>query len=203
MRSVSRIAWVLLFVLTLQSQTTVKRRKKAPETVRPECSSGAICFSGEVFAGAEYHRRLTDHLEFALQRGWTIAIVPMRTESDCLEFASVVNSPYRSHRALDIDMSYGVTAEWEVADASREFKFVTNCSDYRTEMARLQVVMWPASGTEQQYREAMATLGTSPLGKGRLWITDSKVTHADDTADDRGGKIEWMKFSVEIRLPGK
>jgi hypothetical protein len=48
---------------------------------------------------------------------------------------------------------------------------------------------------------ALAKLGTSPLGKGRLWITASRISQAGDSPDNKAGKIEWMKFSVEIILP--
>ena len=47
----------------------------------------------------------------------------------------------------------------------------------------------------------MKKLGTTARGKGRLWITDSRISHSDDTPVEKLGKIEWMKFSVEILLP--
>ncbi|MGD0869758.1 MAG: hypothetical protein ABSB88_09425 [Bryobacteraceae bacterium] len=57
------------------------------------------------------------------------------------------------------------------------------------------------SPTPEKYEEALAKLGTSLLGKGRLWITDAKISHSGDTPDEKLGKIEWMTFSVEITLP--
>jgi hypothetical protein len=60
-----------------------------------------------------------------------------------------------------------------------------------------------AYANEQQYKEALAKLGTSALGIGRLWITDSKITHANDTGDNKLGTIQWMKFTLEIKLPDK
>jgi hypothetical protein len=136
-----------------------------------------------------------------LERGWNIGVVPARAEGDCREFASVVNAPYRAHRSLYIDTSYGWRAEDEVSYSPREFRFVTNCGDYRTESGRLNIVMWPYTATQQKYEEAMAKLGTSPLGTGRLWITHSKIDHSRDTPVDKLGKITWMRFSVEIKLP--
>jgi hypothetical protein len=47
----------------------------------------------------------------------------------------------------------------------------------------------------------MDKLGRSPQGKGRLWITGSKISHEDDTDENKLGRIEWMTFSVEIVLP--
>ena len=133
---------------------------------------------------------LTDNLAFVLEPGWTIAIVPKRPEGDCREFASVANAPYRAHRDLYIDTSYGWTAEEEVSTSPREFRFVTNCADYRTESDRLAIVMWPYTSTDEKYQEALAKLGTLARGTGRLWITGSKTSHTDDTAANQVGKIE-------------
>jgi hypothetical protein len=152
-------AFALLCALILDAQRDYTRRK-VPETKPPACAPAAICFSGEVSANQEFHKTLNVDLEFVLSPGWTITIRPNRPEGDCDEMASVVNAPYRAHRDLNIDTSYGWKAEWEVS-----------------------------------------SLGTSRLGTGRLWITNSKITHADDTSEDQLGKIEWMKFSVEITLP--
>jgi len=44
-------------------------------------------------------------------------------------------------------------------------------------------------------------LGASQLGTGRLWITKAKTSHASDDSEDKSGKIEWMQFAVEIKLP--
>ena len=62
-------------------------------------------------------------------------------------------------------------------------------------------MLWGNNVTQQEYDEALAKLATSPLGKGHLWITDSKITHSGDTPDNKLGKITWMKFAVEIKLP--
>ena len=167
---------------------------------KPVCRTGAICFSGVVSAGKEFHKDLNSELEFVLAGGWTIAIAPKRPEKDCDEFASVVNAPYRAHQQLYIDTSYGWTAEEEVSTSPREFEFVTNCTDERVEAGRLSIVMWPYTATQEKYEEAMAKLGTSPLGHGRMWITGSTISHKDDTANEKLGKIERMTFSVEITL---
>jgi hypothetical protein len=191
-----------LFCISIANAQSVKTApRKVPGTDKPVCSAGAICFSGEVSAGGEFRRSLNTELGFVLAGGWEIAIVPKHPEGDCREFASVVNAPYRAHRDLDIDTSYGWTAEEAVSASPREFRFVTNCSDYRTESERLNIVLWPYTATPQKVNEAMARLGTSRLGKGRLWITDARVSHSDDTADEKLGRIEWMNFSVEIILP--
>lgn len=170
---------------------------------KPECARGAICFSGQVSEGEEFRKRINGDLEFVLEPGWTIRIVPTRPEGECTELAWVVNAPFRAHNALYIDMSYGVTAEDEVSGSPREFRFVTNCADYRVEDERVAVVLGPYTSSQEKYDAALAKLGSSPVGVGRMWITDSKVSHEEDTAEYKLGKIEWMKFSVEIRLPPK
>jgi hypothetical protein len=194
------LALSLLCALLASAQSVKRVPCKVPAT-EPACSREAICFSGKVSEGEEFRKTLNAELEFVLERGWNIAIVPKRPEGTCQEFASVVNRPYRAHRSLYIDTSYGWTAEDEVYASPREFRFVTNCTDYQTEFERLYIVLWPYTATPQKYEEASAKLGTSLLGKGRLWITDSKISHAGDTPDEKLGKIEWMRFSVEIELP--
>ena len=67
-----------------------------------------------------------------------------------------MNAPYRGHNALYIDESYGWSAEQEVSASPREFSFVMNCTDYRTEMARLNIVLWPYTATPKQAEEALA-----------------------------------------------
>jgi hypothetical protein len=193
---------LLLGALSASAQSVVKRQRKTPGAEKPECSQGAICFSGEVSHGAEFRKALDSGLEFLLALPSGIAIVPMQPQGDCRELASVVNGPYRAHRDLLFDTSYGWTAEQEVTTSPREFRFVTNCADYQTEYERLLIALGATTVTQQQYDAAVAALGTLAHGKGRLWITDSKVTHRNDTPDEKLGSVHWIRFSVEILLPG-
>lgn len=202
MLSVFLTAPALLLIFPALNPTTPSA--DANHASKPVCAAGAVCFSGEVSAGKEFHRAIDDALEFVLDpadAGWMIKIIPLHPQPQCDEFASVLTPPYRYHSALDIDMSYGVSAEEEIAESPRQFSFVTNCREYKTELDRLQIVLWPYSFTEQQVNKATADLGASPHGTGRLWITDSKIGHAADNADNKLGNIEWMRFTVEIRLP--
>lgn len=82
----------------------------------------------------------------------------------------------------------------------REFRFVLSCAEYRNASALLQIALWP-QGDASKLEEATAQLEALPTGKGRLWITDSRVTHAHDNVVAGNGAIEWIKFSVEIKLP--
>ena len=116
-------------------------QKTTANNNKPTCAVGAICFSGEVSAGNEFHKDLNDNFEFTLEGNWVIAVAPRHKEGNCDQFTSVVNPPYRAHNELEIDEQYGWTAEDEVSDSPREFSFVTSCSDYRVEFERLQLVL--------------------------------------------------------------
>lgn len=194
----------LFCVWTADAQGVRTARRKLPPPNEPACSQGAICFSGEVAAGQEFRKDLNSQLDFVLKPGWTIAIEPKHPRGDCRDgdFADVENPPYRAHREIYINASYGWTAEQEVSASPREFDFVTNCVDYRAESDRLGIVLWPYTAkSDKEYEEAMAKLGSVPLGKGRLWITGFKISHANDTPDQNEGEIESLQFSLEIVLP--
>jgi hypothetical protein len=133
--------------------------------------------------GQEFRRALNSDLEFVLEPGWTIAIIPKQPVGECREFAYAVNAPYHQHRDLDINVTYGWTAEDEVSASPRTFRFLTNCSDQQTEAERLDTVLWGGSVTRQKYDEALSKLGTSSLGQGSLWITDSRISHSGDTSE--------------------
>jgi hypothetical protein len=201
-RKAAILAFSLFCALATDAQSIKKTPRKMSRKDKPVCSPGAICFSGKVSEGEVFRKTLNSELDFVLEPGWgwTITIVTRRPEDGCAELASVVNPPYRGHRDLNLDTSYGVTAEEEVSNSPREFGFVTNCNDFRVEDERLMIVLG-YTATPQKADEALEKLGTSALGKGRLWITDSRISHARDTPDEKRGKIESMSFTVEVRLP--
>src|SRR5215831_4954433 len=130
---------VLGLALIANAQDSGKAPRKSLGREKPVCSRGAICFAGEVSEGQEFRHTLDATHELVLSpgsAGWTITIVPKQPEGNCVEFASVVTPPYRSHRDLDINTSYGWTAEEEVSKSPREFSFVTNCADLGLEFER-------------------------------------------------------------------
>jgi hypothetical protein len=86
-----------------------------------------------------------------------------------------------------------------VETSPRAFNFVTGCEEYRNASALLQTALWPERN-EKKFDEAVARLNALPTGQGRVWITGSKVTHSHDNVVAGNGAIEWMKFSVEIRI---
>jgi len=201
MNRLRTFALALLCVSIALSQNVTRTPRKVRVAQKPTCSPRAICFSGEVSAGEAFRKAINAELDFVLEPAWTITISPKRPDGDCREFVSVVNGPYSAHRVLYIDTSYGWTAEDEVSTSPREFVFVTNCADYRVESDRLGITLGSSPATQEEYDRTLARLGTLARGKGRLWIIDSKISHADDTPDNKLGAIEWMKFAVEISLP--
>jgi hypothetical protein len=171
-----------------------------------------LTFTGEASEGRTFRKDIGHGLDFVLMpnsdesTGWTIEVLPQRTPSDldCNDFAWVVTPPYHFWNALYLDTQYGITAQEAVRRSPREFSFVLNCADFKTESKRVELAIYPSTAPKQEVDEALARLGTSPLGEGRLWIVDSKVTpgHDSGTAEDLGA-IHWIKFKVEIKFPAE
>ena len=179
----------------------VKTLPRKQADAKPECAKGAICFSGEVSEGQEFRRAINPSLDFELREGgfgWVIAIIPHVVQAGCDEFVEVANSPYHAHRGFEIDAMYDWTAEDEVRASPREFEFVTTCADLNVESERLQKVLRPASDAE--FEEVLKKFLTSPMGKGRLWITGSRITHSRGLTPAQGA-LDWMAFNVELKLP--
>jgi hypothetical protein len=57
--------------------------------------------------------------------------------------------------------------------------------------------------SEKASANAMAKLGTSAMGSGKLTILDSKVSKSGkDEAGNDLLQVDWLKFQVDIVLPG-
>jgi hypothetical protein len=198
MRSLAILSILLFAALIVGPQSAAQNgkstkmmKKKVPGAAKPECAQGAICFSGEVREGQEFRRRLNDSLDFVLSLPGGIDIVTKSARAGCDPQLWVANPPFMAHHDTEIDAAYDWTAEQEVETSPREFRFFTNCEDYLTLSALSQADL-------EKYGSKLESLAK---GKGRLWITDSKVTHSHDSVSPGNGAIESMKFSVEITLP--
>jgi hypothetical protein len=113
----------------------------------------------------------------------------------------VVTPPYRFQNVRYLDTQYGIRAEEAVRYSPRPFSFVLNGADFETENKRVALAIYPNNAPKREVDDALAKLGTSPLGSGRLWIEDSKITPGH-TAEDLG-TIHWIKFKVEIKFPAE
>src|ERR1017187_4579684 len=96
-----------------------------------------------------------------------------------------------AHHDTEIDAAYDWTAEQEVQPPPRESPLVNRGPDY----SRLSEL---AGADPEKY---LANLTLLAKGEGRLWITDARVTHSHGINGKEQGAVEWIKFSVEIRLP--
>jgi hypothetical protein len=174
---------------TAQNQKKMPRKVQA--TAKPECVQGSICFSGEVHEGQEFRKNLSPDLDFVLRLPGGIDIVPTQDEGTCKLAAWVANPPIMAHHDTEIDAAYDWTAEQEVGAFLREFRFPTNCADYER--------LFSLSQTDPvKYFVELTSLAK---GQGRLWITDSRVTHPHGAVSNENGTVEWIKFSVEVKLP--
>ena len=172
----------------------------------------SISFSGEVSEGQTFRKSVGHGLDLVLTpasmgdgiSGWTIEVSPQGQPSDpeCTNYAWVVTPPYRFGNATYLDTQYGTTAQEAVRISPREFSFVLSCADFKTERGRLDIVLWPYTYSKEVADEALAKLGSSPLGTGRLWIRRYRITPGRKSgAEVDLGAIHWIKFKVEIKFP--
>jgi hypothetical protein len=182
-----------------------------------QCAEGqdrTIRFAGEVAQGLTYRKDIGHGLDFVLKplpapqsgdfTGWTIEVSPQGRQPDpvCRDFVWVGTPPYRFWNPRYLSTEYGVTAQEAVHISPREFNFVLNCDDFKTERQRVDRVLWPYSYSKKDVEDSLAKLGTSPQGSGQLWIKDSKYTPGDKSSDPvKLGAIHWIKFEVEIKFP--
>jgi hypothetical protein len=166
---------------------------------------------GEVAQGLTYRKSIGRGLDFVLSpdsmggsiTGWTIQVTPhgKPPDPDCTDYLWVITPPFRfwNHRYLSTE--YGNTAQEAVGFSPRDFNFVLNCADYKTERQRVDRVLWPYTYSKEDVDDSLAK-PMPPHGTGRLWIKDSKYTPGDKSANPVTlGEIHWIKFEVEIRFP--
>ena len=178
------------FLASAQGQKKMPKRNLA-EPSKPECAESAICFSGEVREGEQFRKDINADLEFVLRLPGDFQVELTHAEGSCKNLFWVADPPFHGHRQTEIDAEYDWTAEQEVETSPREFRFATNCAAYQT-LYNLE---------ETDIDKYIANFKSLANGEGRLWITDSRVTHSHGNISKEQGAIEWIKFSVEIKLP--
>ena len=193
----SAFSFVSYFVLALSSISAAPQDR-------------SVTFTGEATEGQTFRKNIGHGLDFVLMpnsigiTGWTLEVSPQGTPSDpdCRDFLWVVTPPYHFQNVRYLDTGYGMTAQKAVSFSPRDFSFVLNCADYETERRRVELVMYSSNASKEEVDEARAKLGSSPLGKGWLWIVDSRITPGHDGGTARElGAIHWIKFKVEIKFP--
>jgi hypothetical protein len=110
--------------------------------------------------------------------------------------------PYRDYNQRYLNTTYGTMAWQAIAMSPREFSFVLNSEDCRAEAAWVSALLFSNAPPEKEFAEARAKLGSSPRGRGNLWIDKSKISRAAHAIDGVNyGSIDWIQFHVEIRFP--
>ena len=163
-------------------------------------------FTGEAVEGQTFRKNIGRGLDFVLvptvdaSTGWTLEVLPQH--ASCEDLLWVVTPPYHFANARYLDTEYGITAQEAVHTSPREFSFVLNCADLERERKRVDLTIYPSNASQQEVDNALAKLGSSPVGEGRLWIEDFKITpgHESENAADLGS-IHRIKFKVEIKFP--
>jgi hypothetical protein len=62
--------------------------------------------------------------------------------------------------------------------------------------------MWSYSYPDKEVKEAEEEFKSSPSGKARFKILDSRVSAGGDIIEGKDvGKIDWVRFEVEITFP--
>lgn len=169
-------------------------------------------FQGQVSGGGEFRKPIGHGLIFILDPGsggWIIRIAPNSSMGPACatDFAWVVNMPVRNYNDLYLNPTYGFTAQQAVDRSPREFNFVLNCAGYKRESTFLErltgsLPVGAAPPSAKELADAQANLGTSPQGRGKLWIEKYKISAApQDVQGKNYGQIDWIRFRVEIRFP--
>jgi len=160
-------------------------------------------FSGEVKAGQAFHKPIGRGLAFVLKPdddGWTIEVQPDPPRGEmCRNFSTVIAKPLKGYTANDLDVSYGVSAADAVKEGPRELAFVTNEGDCKREHAWANRLTWPKDYSPEQLKEAEDRFGRSAGGWAKMRIVQSKISPSGELVDGKDpGKIDWIKFDVEI-----
>ena len=165
-------------------------------------------FVGEVRAGQDFRKPIGRGLMLVLKGdddGWIVEVGPESPRGEsCRNYSTVIATPLRGYTANDLNVSYGRSAAEAVKFSPREVAFVLDGDACKREDQRLNKLLYSSSYPQAEVEEAQAKFGTSPTGKAVLRILHSKVSPSGELVDGKDlGKIEWIKFEVEITFPGK
>jgi hypothetical protein len=178
-----------------------------PQTRAAQQGERRIRLSGEVVHGRSFQAEIARGLMFELKpvapqpgaiEGWHITVRAQKAAPGCGDFVSVATPPYRFDNPRYLDTGYGNTARDAVSRTPREFYFALTCADYKRMAAQVKRMLWPDSGPVAR-QDGPSSI---PTGKGQFKILEHKIGPAPKTVEGRNlGRIEWLKFDVEITLP--
>jgi hypothetical protein len=188
----------------------------------------AVSIQGEVSAGQAYERALGGGLEVWLQpiaSGWILRVIPVQGPRDGWDYAQVATPPYHAVTPLSISTDFGFRAQDAIGWNPRRFRFAPDKAAYGR-MLELERRL-EAGGTtpSPELERAMAGLvASAPEGVFRIvdarlvpgtanqWRMAAAVaSHFSTTAHtleqpagraaDPLGKVLWMRFAIELKLP--
>ncbi|HXK04580.1 MAG TPA: hypothetical protein VMS37_19415 [Verrucomicrobiae bacterium] len=163
-------------------------------------------FSGEVKAGQDFRKPIGRGVVFVLkgdEDGWIIEVEPEAGRGQgCTNYSTVIATPVRGYTANDLNVSYGVAAAEAVKRSPREVEFVLDGDACKREFERLNRLSWPGSYPAAEVQEAQDKFGSSAGGRAVLRIVQSKVSPSGELVEGKDlGKIDWIRFEVEIAFP--
>lgn len=174
--------------------------------IAPRSHEPPLTFAGEVRAGEAFGRPIGKGLMFLLQpdeAGWRIEVQPETArDGSCKEYSDVIAIPLRGYRENDLTVEYGVTAADAAQPRTHEIDFVLDEAACNHETELRTRLLWPYVYSEAENEEYMENVAGSPRGTALVTIRDSKVSPSGELVDGEDlGKIDWLKFEVEIRFP--
>jgi hypothetical protein len=133
--------------------------------------------------------------------GWTIEVRSRELPEPENELSWVVTPPHRFWNPRYLDTGYGWSARDAVDYGPREFRFVTTAADYLVAAQAVRKLLWPTGLPERALAEARRALESVRRATGRLIIVDARVDEKAASQHGGGGRIEWLRFEVEVCLP--
>jgi hypothetical protein len=163
-----------------------------------------VKFAGELKAGQSLRKPIGRGLAFALKGdddGWTIEVQPETPHGEsCRNYSTVIAIPLRGYTGNDLNVSYGLSAADALQRRTREVHFVLDEAACKREHEWANRLMWSYSYSKEQVAEAEQKFGSSAGGRALVRILDFKTSPSGDLTKDGKdlGKIDWIKFEVEI-----
>jgi hypothetical protein len=170
-----------------------------------------VVFGGELHAGESFHQEFGGTLLFQIEpvdeTGWAFDISQTTTspKSSPGGFIYPLTPPYRGRNAQQINTGWGTLAQDAAHVGSVDFQFLLNSPDLDRAYELLDSVLWPG---KEDFQTALEKLSALPHGWGTFTITTSNVVPGtpvpgySDCARGNCGKIERIRFSVELTVPG-
>ena len=148
-------------------------------------------FKGRVEGGEKFIRAIGKNLEFELEpfkddRGWHIRVGPAGSADD---WAWVVNPPFHSGNAQDLDTGYGETVRYQLQH-THTVRFPTSREQYQS----FQKLTEAAQKDPNDGQAYLDVLKKSSMGFVSVRAVDyDKLSPSD--------QVSWMSFEASVTVP--